>query len=76
MLLARDDPFESLDLNQLERAERHLDVLKSFVAATDVKLARRRRELASRGQAAPVDPSLNGKRSSREQREAAGRESV
>jgi hypothetical protein len=74
--LVRDDPYDTADLAALERAERRLDLVTSFVAATEVKLSRRRRELAAAGHAAPVDHSAGGMRSAREQRAAAGRESV
>ena len=53
--LVRDDPHDTAGLAALERAERRLDLVKAFVAAADVKLARRRRELATAGHAAPVD---------------------
>jgi len=74
--LVQGDPYDTCDLARLERTERHLDTLKAFVVAAEVKLARRRRELASAGHAAPVDHTANGMRSSREQRAAAGRENV
>lgn len=74
--LVRADPYDTFNLARLEQSEQRLDVLKSFVAAAEVKLARQRRELARRGEAAPVDRSANGMRSSREQQTAAGRESV
>src|ERR687898_31891 len=71
--LVQSDPC---NLAQLERTERHLDTLKAYVASAEVRLARRRRELASTGHAAPVDRSANSRLSSREQQTVAGRESV
>lgn len=75
VLLAQCD-VDTLDLAGLERAEKFLDRIKVFTAANDVRLARRRRELAEAGKAAPVDRSNRGQLSAREQRAAAGREDV